>query len=303
MFNNQKYFARYAWIYLIYNFYVILGGAYVRASGSGAGCGAHWPLCNGKIVPNFSIIHTIVEFTHRVSSGLVTIGGIILLIWAFACTSKGSPIRKAAISSFAFIIVEALLGAALVLFSLVESNSSNFRALMMALHLITTFMLLASISLTAAWSSSFPIMNINKKKRKLVTIITLSIGLLIIGTSGAITALGDTLFHPKYVGEGLIEDIQYKSHILKSIRIYHPILAIVISIYFILLCIKLTKNNSSKIQNNLLKIIVSLVIFQIILGFINIFLLAPIWTQLIHLFIADMLWVSSVLFFNSVLSD
>ena len=303
MFKSQKYFSRYAWIYLIYNFYVVLGGAYVRATGSGAGCGAHWPLCKGTIVPNFSLIHTLIEFTHRASSGIVSIGAILLLVWAFICTATGNPIRKSALLSFLFIVIEALLGAVLVLFALVENNSSNFRAIMMALHLVATFMLLASITLTAAWSSNFPIMKITPHKKYLLQIFSVIIGLLIVGASGAITALGDTLFHPSYVGEGLISDIEYKSHILKSIRIYHPVLAIVISIYCVITCWKITTANSSNIQRRLCQMITIIVTLQILLGFMNIALLAPVWMQIIHLFTADLLWVTAIIFFNLALSE
>lgn len=305
MFKNQKYFNRYAWVFLIYNFYVILGGAYVRATGSGAGCGAHWPLCKGEIVPNFSILHTIIEFTHRVSSGIVSIGVILLLIWAFVCTQKGSPVRKAALFSLLFVIIEALLGAILVLFALVANNSSNFRALMMALHLVTTFMLLASLALTAFWSSNFPVINLKNtthNKNPIFQGLIIIIGLLIVGSSGAITALGDTLFHPLYIGEGLISDIEYKSHILKSLRIYHPVLAIVLSIYTVVFCWKITHKNTHILQIKLCKLITFLVTLQILLGFINIILLAPVWMQMIHLFVADLLWITTILFLNVAFS-
>jgi cytochrome c oxidase assembly protein subunit 15 len=304
MLRKQKYFARYAWIYLIYNFYVVLGGAYVRATGSGAGCGQHWPLCNGTFMPNFSVLHTIIEFTHRLSSGIVSVGAIILLIWAFLCTGKKDPIRKSAVCVFLFIVVEALLGAILVLYALVADNSSYFRAVMMALHLVTTFMLLASIALTAAWSSHFPVMKINFQKKHIYSIFIAIIGLLIVGASGAITALGDTLFHPLYVGEGLVSDLQYKSSILKSIRVYHPVLAIVVSLYTVPVCWKIisTTLQSSALARKLCKLITVSVSLQILFGFINIALLAPVWMQIIHLFTADLLWVAAVLFFNVVLS-
>ncbi|MES2615007.1 MAG: COX15/CtaA family protein [Bdellovibrionota bacterium] len=303
MFKNKKYFSRYCWIYLVYNFYVILGGAYVRATGSGAGCGAHWPLCQGEVVPNFSLIHTIIEYTHRASSLVVTIGAVLLLVWAFTTTNKGNPIRKSSVALFLFIIVEALLGAVLVKFALVANNSSHFRAIMMALHLITTFMLLASITLTAAWASNFPTPKINFQNKNIFSAFAVLIGLLIVGASGAITALGDTLFRPLYVGEGLISDLQHSSHILKSIRVYHPVFAIVVSVYTAVTCWKMNIQSSSKISNILCKIIISVVVIQISLGFLNIALLAPVWMQIAHLFAADLLWVSVVLYFNNKLSD
>lgn len=303
MFKNQTYFSRYAWVYLAYNFYVVLGGTYVRATGSGAGCGAHWPLCKGKFIPDFSFIHTVIEFTHRAASGVVTLGAIILIIWAYTSTHKKNPIRKSALFVGLFVTLEALLGAALVLFSLVENDSSIIRAVMMALHLTTTFMLLASITLTAAWASNFPAMNIHFRKKNLVSIFIVIFGLIIVGSTGAITALGDTLFHPLYVGEGIISDLEYKSHILKSLRVYHPILAILISFYTIFICWKITPINSSATQIKFCKIISFIIVTQILCGFINILLLAPVWMQIVHLFTADILWVTTILFFNIALAD
>ncbi|MFN8454080.1 MAG: COX15/CtaA family protein [Anaerolineae bacterium] len=63
-------FAKYVWTVLAYNLAVILWGAFVRASGSGAGCGSHWPLCNGEVIPRTPQMETLVEFTHRLTSGL-----------------------------------------------------------------------------------------------------------------------------------------------------------------------------------------------------------------------------------------
>ncbi len=48
---SQAWFSRYAWGVLLWNVLVALWGAYVRATGSGAGCGSHWPTCNGEILP------------------------------------------------------------------------------------------------------------------------------------------------------------------------------------------------------------------------------------------------------------
>src|SRR5258707_636964 len=70
---TQRRFARFAWGVLAYNVAVILWGALVRATGSGAGCGGHWPLCNGKVLPKVSQIATVIELTHRVMSGVALV--------------------------------------------------------------------------------------------------------------------------------------------------------------------------------------------------------------------------------------
>ncbi len=299
--KNTKYYSWFAWFFLAFNFYVILGGAYVRATGSGAGCGEHWPLCNGDIVPNFSTIHTKIEFYHRINSGIVVIGSIILLIWAFRLTKKGDPIRISAIVAFAFVIFEALVGAGLVLLGLVANNSSSVRALVMSIHLIGTFILIASISLTAAWSSGFKLIKLNRKR--VFPILMIIIGMFIVGISGAITALGDTLFRPNYVGEGFINDISNADHFLKSLRMYHPIFAIIVALYTVFMAWNLTDKNSSNILKKLTLSITIIFSIQILVGFINIMLLAPVWLQILHLLIADMAWILCVLFSSQALSE
>ena len=88
-------FARYGWGVLAFNLLVILWGAYVRASGSGAGCGAHWPLCNGEVIPRAPSVATLIEYSHRLTSGLALLGVLALLAWTWrACatsTTAGRP--------------------------------------------------------------------------------------------------------------------------------------------------------------------------------------------------------------------
>src|SRR5689334_1454626 len=144
-------FAIYAWGVLALNLLVILWGAYVRATGSGAGCGAHWPLCNGEVIPRAPQAEMLVEFTHRLSSGvaLLTVAG--LLVWALRIYPRGHVARRGAQLAMLFMVSEALVGAGLVLFKLVADNDSLYRAVAIVVHLANTFLLLASITLTAWW--------------------------------------------------------------------------------------------------------------------------------------------------------
>src|SRR5260370_34132353 len=81
--------ARFARFVAAYNITVIVWGAYVRATGSGAGCGSHWPLCNSDFLPTTPQTQTVIEFTHRVTSG-VSLGLVaLLLIWCWRRTTKG----------------------------------------------------------------------------------------------------------------------------------------------------------------------------------------------------------------------
>src|SRR6188472_342187 len=108
--------ARFAWAVLAYNVAVIVWGAYVRATGSGAGCGAHWPLCNGTVILRAPAVETLIEFSHRATSGLSLILVVVLFFWARRVAAAGHPVRLGATLSLAFMLSEAALGAGLVLF-------------------------------------------------------------------------------------------------------------------------------------------------------------------------------------------
>src|SRR6185437_4267153 len=154
--RSRQAFTRYAWAFLAFNVLVIVWGALVRATGSGAGCGAHWPLCNGEWIPVHPQFHTIIELTHRVMSGLALAGVIVLWLWGLRSYPKGSWVRKAAAASLVLTLSEALIGAGLVLLRLVAQNASSWRAAYLSVHLTNTFLLLASLSATAAWSQAAP---------------------------------------------------------------------------------------------------------------------------------------------------
>src|SRR3712207_2335832 len=146
-------FSHYAWGLLVYNLAVILWGAYVRATGSGAGCGSHWPLCNGDVIPRSPVEETVIEFVHRITSGLALVMVIWLVAWSRRLFPRDHRVRVAALCSLIFIVIEALIGAALVRFELVGNNASVTRAVVLALHLMNTFYLLGTLALTAWWAS------------------------------------------------------------------------------------------------------------------------------------------------------
>ena len=122
--HAHRRFARFAWGVLAYNVAVILWGALVRATGSGAGCGGHWPLCNGDVLPNVSQIGTVIEFTHRVMSGVALVLVVAMFVWARKAFAPGHAARRWATWSLVFILTEALLGASLVLLGHVARNES-----------------------------------------------------------------------------------------------------------------------------------------------------------------------------------
>jgi hypothetical protein len=125
---------RFAWTTLYWNVAVILWGAYVRATGSGAGCGNRWPLCDADVVGTSAKAQTIVEFTHRITSVISLLAVTGLVVWCWRVTKKGDWARFSAVLAAALLANEALLGAALVLLKHVGNDQSAGRILFLCLH-------------------------------------------------------------------------------------------------------------------------------------------------------------------------
>ncbi|MEQ1885654.1 MAG: COX15/CtaA family protein [Bryobacteraceae bacterium] len=288
-------FARFAWGVLAYNILVILWGALVRATGSGAGCGGHWPLCNGDVVPQVSQAATAIEFTHRIMSGIALIVVVAMFAWAFKSLPQGHRARKWAAWSLVFILTEALLGAALVLLGHVAKDQSSGRVYSLTTHLINTFSLLASMALTAWWAT-VPASDQRRatgSKRP----VALAIGaLVVVGVAGAITALGDTLFPPRTLAEGFAEDFSTASNMLIRLRVIHPALAVAASALIAALAFPALRSDKSRALRVLGATLLGLLVMQMAAGTLTILLKAPVPMQLLHLLIADCLWISLVLF-------
>ena len=286
-------FERFAWAVLGWNVLVVLWGAYVRASGSGAGCGSHWPLCNGEVLPRAPRVETIIEFTHRLMSGVALIAVISLCFWAFRRFPKTHTVRRMAGLSVAFIVLEALLGAGLVLFEYVDQNKSAGRALYLSAHLINTQLLLASLALSA-WYSGRPRVRqpLTRIPAMLLTALPLA---LAVSVTGVIAALGDTLFPASSLGAGIREDFSATAHFLLRLRILHPALAIASGAFFVLAAVVSFRAPPSPEGRAAAAAVAGLAAVQLCAGAMNLALLAPIWLQVLHLLLADLLWIALVL--------
>jgi heme A synthase len=259
-------------------------------------------LCNGEFIPQPKQVETSIEFIHRLLSGGAILLIFTMLIWGWRISHKGQPVRKGLVASTFFIITEALLGASLVLFGLVTTNQSAARAVVMAFHLLNTFFLLAAITLTAYWAGGGnPIAMKNRGKTPLLLILGLT-GVALIGMTGAITALGDTLFPAVSLAHGLEQDAEIGAHFLIRLRIYHPLIAILTGAYIIFLIKRLRNNQTDDSSRKLGTVLSILILIQWAAGLVNVLLLAPVPMQIIHLFIADLIWISLVLFTTSILS-
>jgi heme A synthase len=294
---GQPQFARFAWSVLVYNLAVILWGALVRATGSGAGCGGHWPLCNGEILPQIAQSATIIELTHRVMSGLALVSAVTLLGWAVRAYPPRHPARHWASWALVFMLTEALLGAALVLLGHVARNESIGRIYSLSLHLINTFLLLASLALTARWATvANPRPALSAKFR--YEFLWPLLALLAVAVAGAITALGDTLFPAHSLAEGVRADFTSTAHFLVRLRIIHPALAIVAAGLLAWLALPVFRERPTSALRGLAGALLALTICEVLAGATNILLKAPLPMQLVHLLIADGLWITLVLFLN-----
>jgi heme a synthase len=287
--------ARFAWLVLGWNVAVILWGAFVRATGSGAGCGAHWPLCNGEVVPRAPGLETMIEFTHRATSGLALLLVFALALWVFRERPKGHPARRASAASVFFVLTEAAVGAALVLLHLVGANDSVARALFMAGHLANTFVLLACLALAAHWCGTDEGVRREAVARFGWTFALAVVGLVAVGKSGAVAALGDTLYPAQSILGGLAQDTSPTAHFLVQLRMAHPILALAGVLLVAFAASRVLQATADDRSRRLAWAASGLALTQLAVGLLNVVLLAPVWLQIVHLLLADLLWIALVL--------
>jgi len=293
---QSKYLPVYAWFVTAFNILVIAWGAMVRATGSGAGCGNHWPQCNGAILPELARIETVIEFSHRISSAFAGVFVVILVLWVFRA-ARHPLARRAAVLSLVFIVMEGFLGALLVRLELVAGNTSALRAGAVALHLVNTLLLLTSLALTAR-SSGNPAQSPRDAQSSRWLPWLLAIGLIataLLSAAGAVTALGDTLFPAQSLSAGLYTDLDPAANFLVRLRVVHPFLAVITSLYLIMLSRYLLGAYTDPTIARTVKWLLALVIVQVAAGVVNVLLLAPLWMQVVHLVLADAVWITLVL--------
>lgn len=284
-------FSTYAWGVLAWNLFVVLWGAFVRASGSGAGCGSHWPLCNGEVLPQNPQVATAIEFTHRVTSVVSLVAVLGLAGWSIKLFHKEHRARKAALIAVIFLLFEALLGAGLVLLQLTGDNASGGRVFYLALHLLNTQFLLAALALTA-WFSRDPA----EPPLRFTPVVagTLAVALLV-SVTGAIAALGDTLYPASTLAEGIRQDVSGATNFLVRLRVVHPILAVLAAAYFVSVAVTVVRGKSNPLNGRIALYVLVLTVGQLCAGAINLVLLAPIFMQILHLFLANLVWLGLLL--------
>ncbi len=290
---NKERIKKFSYFLLFYTLVVILWGAWVRISHSGDGCGDTWPLCKGQVIPDATQKKTWVEYTHRMMSGLY---GILVIYFYFLIKKsfpQNSNQRRFALLTLIFMITEALLGAKLVLFGLVGSNSSLFRTFAMSLHQINSLLLVGA---TAVFIFSYDMISLNVdlknfigsffKKNKFL------LAMIVVAITGAWAALSTTLFPSQSLIDGFKSDFSNDSHFLLRLRLSHPILALSIIGYFIVKFYR--ESQSSKLSQTLRIVYLQTSIVgatALLFGILTLLLLSPVWMKLSHLALAQFLWI------------
>ena len=283
---------RFAWGVLAYNVLVILWGAVVRATSSGAGCGAHWPLCNGTVLQSNPRLATLIELAHRMSSGLTLPLVLLLLVWTYRATARGHLARIAAVWATLFTFNEALLGALLVLLRLTADNRSPARAVYLSLHLANTLLLLGALTLAAHFISREQFFYRKEVRFAHMPLAVTGIAaILAVGVTGTLAALSDTLFPATTLAAAFAQDFSTSGGWLLRLRILHPVSAIVAGAF---LCWLLAKSFARPSERSMALLVLSLLLLQCVLGLADVTLLAPVWLQIVHLLGADLLWIALV---------
>jgi cytochrome c oxidase assembly protein subunit 15 len=271
------------------NVLVILQGAFVRATGSGAGCGSHWPTCNGQVVPLGHGVETGIEFSHRLLSLAVLILGGWLLSRAFRSRRDRPGLFAWASISFAFLVVEALLGALTVLLGYTGQNVSTGRGVLVAVHLVNSLLLVGALTATVLYARpKAPEWPLRPARQALVaTVLAVGLlGMLVLMFSGGIAAMGSTMFPSESLAEGLAADFDASSHPLVRLRVLHPVIAITVGIYLFLSLGLAWLLKPVPQARPLVRALTLVYLAQLGVGTLNFALLAPVALQLLHLSLA-----------------
>jgi cytochrome c oxidase assembly protein subunit 15 len=221
-------------------------------------------------------------------SGICTVLIVALALWVFRATSRGDRARKSAIASVFFLVTEALLGAALVLGGWVEHNISTARVIMQSIHFTNTMLLLAAVGVTAWWISQREHQSRETHaERTLVWPAWIAaIATIVVGATGAVAALADTLFPSPSLREALAADFAASAPLLVRMRWIHPASAVVGFCCVLWLALR--------VRSKLSRTVVALLVLQILLGIVDVLTLAPTWMQMVHLLVADLYWIALV---------
>ncbi|HEX4004864.1 MAG TPA: COX15/CtaA family protein [Acidobacteriaceae bacterium] len=283
---------RFAWGVLGYNVAVIVWGSAVRATSSGGGCGEHWPLCDGTLIVHHPAVATVIEFSHRLTSGIDLVCVLALAFWIFSAVPRRHLARAALVAVLVFTFVEALLGALLVKLGLVANNQSPARAVYLGLHLTNTLLLLAALTLTAYFLGRHDgCMRGSVAFRAPALALTGLAATLVVGVTGSLAALGDTLYPAHNLAAAIAQDFSSGSSWLLRIRWFHPALSLIAGAFIVWLVARSLRNAAAR---PLALAVLALLGLQYLLGIADLAFLTPTALQMAHLLGADLLWIALV---------
>jgi cytochrome c oxidase assembly protein subunit 15 len=260
-------------------------------------------VCNGQVLPRAPALETMIEFSHRLSSGLVTLAVVAWAVWGFLAFPRRHRVRGGAVLGVLAILVEGAIGAALVLLRLTGKDESLTRAVVMGLHLVNTFFLLAVVALSGAWAGGVGRPRLRDQGALAVLVPAALLGLVVLAVSGGVAALGDTLFPASSLAEGFRQDLSGSAHVLLRLRVVHPLLAVAVGTLLLItaaVCAVLRPGNPVR---RTAVVLGALVVLQLTAGMVNLALLAPVWMQLVHLVLADAVWLAAVLLGATALAE
>lgn len=289
---SQGKFVKFAVFVLVYNLLVIAWGAFVRLSFSGDGCGSHWPLCNGEVFPTTPTVATLIEFTHRTTSFLALVFVVALLIMAMRTFPRGHGTRVASWLAILFTLVSAAIGALLVLFGWVGKDDSMARAITLAGHLVNTMLLLGALTAAVWYGSGRPSAPVRGAAGWLSGLGSLAV--LFVGMSGAVTSLGDTIFPRNSSMQVISEGLSPTGHFLLRLRMWHPFIAVAAGLILFFVALVLADLCERKEVKDSGRLLIGVVVLQLLIGLANVWLKAPAAMAIIHLLIADLLWILAV---------
>ena len=227
-------------------------------------------------------------------TGLLGIALVAVFVLVRRDFSKEHRLRRAVWAAGILLIIESLLGASLVIFGWVEFDASIARLIVVPIHLINTFLLVGAMALVAFFASGGRGFRIDTSKRR-DRLVLAGLGIvLIIGATGALNALADTLIQSDALRQAAPGEFLVTEPILTQVRAIHPFVAIIGGLTLYMLVRYLATGAESTVKWLGLGI-QAVVWVQFFVGLLNIALEVPLETQLIHLFVADVLWIALVL--------
>jgi len=269
---------------LVATWLLIIQGAFVRATGSGAGCGRHWPTCNGEVVPLSHTTESFIEFSHRLLSLVILLFGAWLVWRAFGERRQNKGLWVTALASFVLLLNEAFLGALTVLWGLTGDNVSMARGLMVASHLVNSLLLVGGLSLVYFFARNPDAKLRWRGQWGLLTVLVVGIfSMLLLMFSGGIASMGNTMFPSESLAQGIAQDFNSEAHLLIRLRVLHPVLGMTVGTYLLVLLGLTWWLKPDANVKRVSRYLAGTYVAQLVIGLLNLLLLAPVFVQLLHL--------------------